>query len=340
MSDDSNMWADHLGHLKRIALSRYQQPGGEPRGFIIWRICELDTYACLLGHGTCEFIRHVLQNNMLPPLEQQIPAASPAAPYMSNEAAVFPAILNLRRNVMIYTAKMAQLAQTLRAEAASRRAISPGAYARWQAATAQAQSELSTAWAQAYPDFLAPESPEAGHSLPHRVRYVFEQVSSRQVTRRSRNVTPRWSDANVTQAYLLYQAATIYSRTSMFPTQRHAAHPAADSSHTDVERRVMCILAVASSTLEAGNLAARHVVFPLFMAGFATLQADAKVKVLELIAAFETSGIGTNTARTRRLLKAVYEEQRMAYDAGGSMGDVDWLAVARERKLTVVNCGL
>lgn len=125
----------------------------------------------------------------------------------------------------------------------------------------------------------------------------------------------------------------IYSRTSMFPAQ-HATDQA------DTERRAAVILAVASSTLEAGNLAARHVVFPLFIAGCATLQADAKIKVLELIAAFETSGIGKNTARTRGLLKAVYEEQRKAYEEGGSMADVEWLAVARERGLTVVNCGL
>ena len=178
MSDDSNMWAEHLGHLKRIALSRHQQLGREPRGYIIWRVCELDTEACLLGNGTCEFVRHVLQNNMLPPLEQQIPIVNPAAPYAVTEASVFPAVLNLRRNVLIYTAKLAQLAQSLRAEAASRRAVSPGAYVRWQAAVAQAQTELSSSWLQSYPDFLPPESPEAGRSLPHRVRYVFEQVSS------------------------------------------------------------------------------------------------------------------------------------------------------------------
>lgn len=175
-SDDSNMWAEHLGHLKRIALARHQQLGREPRGYIVWRVCELDTYACLMGSGFCDFVRHVLQNNMLPPLEQQIPIVNPAAPYAANEAPVFPAILALRRNVTIYTAKLAQLAQSLRAESASRR-LSPGAYARWQAAVTQAQTELSSSWLQTYPDFLPPESPEAGRSLPYGVRHVFEEVS-------------------------------------------------------------------------------------------------------------------------------------------------------------------
>lgn len=127
----------------------------------------------------------------------------------------------------------------------------------------------------------------------------------------------------------------------MFPAQHRTQNPIpAPDSQADTERRAMSILAVASSILETQNLAARHVVFPLFIAGVAALQPDAKVEALELIAAFETTGVGKNTARTRQLLKAVYEEQRRAFDAGASMGDVDWLAVARERSLTIINCGL
>ena len=143
------------------------------------------------------------------------------------------------------------------------------------------------------------------------------------------------------QAYLLYQAITLYSRTSMFPGQRRANNTSStDTSSTDSERRVLSILAVASATLESGNLAARHVVFPLFIAGCATLSADAKVKALELVQAFEAGAIGRNTARTRGLLKAIYEEQRRASMDGGRAEDVEWLAVARERGLMLVNCGL
>ena len=134
----------------------------------------------------------------------------------------------------------------------------------------------------------------------------------------------------------------IYSRTSMFPHQRRMALPNTNATdiQADTERRVLSIIAVASAILEARNLAARHVVFPLLIAGVATSQADAKVRAVELITAFETSGIGKNTNRTRQLLKAVYEEQRKAYESGRNSGDVDWLAVAKERNLTVVNCGL
>ena len=176
MSDDINMWALHLGQLKRIALARHQKQGREPLGYIVWRVCELDTYACLLGCGNCEFVRYSLQDGMLPPLDQQIPVVNPAAPFAANELTVFAAILTLRQNITIHTAKLAQLAQKLRGEASSRRTLSPGIYTRWQAAVTQAQTELSSSWLQSYPEFLPPESPEAGRGLPARVRFVFEQV--------------------------------------------------------------------------------------------------------------------------------------------------------------------
>ena len=176
MTDDSTMWAEHLDHLKRIAILRKQKLGREPHAFIIWLVCKLDTYACLMGSGNCDFVRFVLQNNMLPHLEQQVPVVNPVAPYRTDEAPVFPAILAMRQNMFIFTAKLAQLAQACRREAAAPEALSPGVYAKWQAAVTQAQNELSTSWSEGYPDFLPPESVYAGANLPSRVRHVFEHV--------------------------------------------------------------------------------------------------------------------------------------------------------------------
>lgn len=130
----------------------------------------------------------------------------------------------------------------------------------------------------------------------------------------------------------------------MFPQQRRLGQATTDPDNTtqaDTERRVLAILTLTSSNLAAGQQdAARHTIFPLFMAGFATLQPDAKIKALEIIAAMEGTGIGKNTGRTRGLLKAVFEEQRRAYERGGSVGEVEWLDVARGRGLGIVNCGL
>lgn len=176
MTDDNNMWADHLNHLKQIALQRKQRLGREPHAFIIWSVCELDTYACLMGSGDCEFVRFVLHNNILPPLEQQIPVVNLSAPYRPEEAAIFPAILAVRQNMLVYTAKLAQLAQACRREAAGPEAQSADTHAKWQAAIAHAQGELNTSWTEAYPDFLPQDPVQAGRNLPSRVRFVFEHV--------------------------------------------------------------------------------------------------------------------------------------------------------------------
>ena len=126
----------------------------------------------------------------------------------------------------------------------------------------------------------------------------------------------------------------------MFPGQRIITVANQHETLTDTEHRISSIIALATAQLEAGHLDRRKIVFPVFMAGVATTQSDIKVQALSIIKALETTGIGQNTYRTRQLLTAVYEEQAQTEKVGGRMEDVDWLIVARERSLTVVNCGL
>ncbi len=142
------------------------------------------------------------------------------------------------------------------------------------------------------------------------------------------------------QAFALYQAATIYSRTSMFPRQRLIPVANQTDFHADTERRVMSIIAVAVKQLEDGHLERRDIIFPLFIAGFATSQPDMKIQALGIIKGYEGSGIGQNTYRTRQLLTAVYEEQRRKANAGEQMEDVDWLVLTKERSLMLNHCGL
>ena len=126
----------------------------------------------------------------------------------------------------------------------------------------------------------------------------------------------------------------------MFPGQRRIPVANQHEILADTERRVGSIIDIAASQLEDRYLNRRHIIFPLFMAGFATTHPDAKIQALDIIKAYESTGIGQNTYSTRRLLTAVYEEQRKMAEAGRRIEDVDWLAVAKERSLTVVNCGL
>lgn len=180
-SGDTDMWTIHLSHLQRIATLRYERFGYEPHAYLLWCICELDMYACLLGSGNCNFVRTILQHNMLPPLDQQLPlvVASLLGTYLANETSTFPDILALNQAIVIQTAKLAQIAQTYRNEAMDSDKISPGTTARWQAGVSQLQNELNAFWTQTYPQYLDSEDPRAaGEELPSRVRYVFEHVST------------------------------------------------------------------------------------------------------------------------------------------------------------------
>lgn len=173
-----SLWAGHLNHLRQIAIQRHRNRGREPHGHVLWTICELDMYAGLMGSGGCEFVQTIISNNMLPPLEQQIPGQTTGAMrYLPHEVLAFPAILHLNEGIVLRTAKLAQVAQSFRNETLEQRQpTSPGTYARWQATVMQLQGEMHTFWQQAYPDHVGPES-QAGAGLSSRVRCVFENVS-------------------------------------------------------------------------------------------------------------------------------------------------------------------
>lgn len=140
------------------------------------------------------------------------------------------------------------------------------------------------------------------------------------------------------QATLLYHAAILYSRTSMYPGQSRMPTANQQSILVDTEARVAAIFEIA--VRHAAVPLHRHAVFPIFMAGMATGSGPNKSFAIDLIARFEDTGIGKNTARTKQLLVEVVNEQSRVASAGGKMEDVDWLHLARVKGLNVVNCGL
>lgn len=113
-----------------------------------------------------------------------------------------------------------------------------------------------------------------------------------------------------------------------------------DTDIRDTELKVDTILLLGTSLIEAGRFDERFIILPVFLAGIATRRPDSKVRALDLIRAFEASGIGHNTVRTRKLLAAVYEEQSMAMSHERCPEHVEWLIVAAQRGLGISNCGL
>lgn len=172
----AGMWVDHLEHLARLTRNRHAHYGQEPHAFIMWAICSFDTYACLMGNGSGDYFRTVLEQQLLPPLGSGMPLSAQHSSSWRNESHAPSIIMNLIRGVLVHTANIAQAAQEFRSEAAERASVSPGRYARWQARASQLQNELSNFWTRAYPDFLGKECALAGQTLDLRLRYVFEHV--------------------------------------------------------------------------------------------------------------------------------------------------------------------
>nr|POE63455.1 hypothetical protein CFP56_04358 [Quercus suber] len=322
----ATMWGEHLRHLLRLAIARRQRAGHEPLGYIVWTICELDMYACARGSGNCAFMSAVIQQGMLPELHEQIPRLGfeLGTPYQADEVQVFPAILALNQRIVIQSAELARQRAGFGANDAAQgsKPTSPGHHAQWQAAASQAQSDLLSTWSKCYPSFLEPESVQAGHDLPPRVRFVFEHTLA------------------------LFYAAVIYSRTSMYPRQRLSPIANQASIAIDTERRCAHILALTATHMlndqeQPDFFSRRRIVFPIFMAGFATSSPILRGKALDLLRRLEgNGGIGRNTFHTRKLLVAVAEAQHHASQQGMPVEGVDWLNVAQERGLNVVNCGL
>ena len=178
-SDSTDMWTIHLSHLLRISTLRYDRFGHEPHGYLLWVLCELDMYACLLGSGNCDFMSNVLQHNMLPPVDQQVPfeGDSSSGTHPANDISGFDEILVLNQAIVVQTAKLARIAQHFRNEAAQGSTIAPGTIATWQVNVTQLQTELNAIWLRSCPSSLATDDSRAGDKLPARVRYVFEHVS-------------------------------------------------------------------------------------------------------------------------------------------------------------------
>lgn len=172
------MWAQHLNRLRHIAVAR-QEPSGTRYGYALWLTCELDIHACLMGSGSCDFTQAILQENKLPPIEQQIPfhGLSTTGSYLPFEATCLPAILHLRQGLLFLTAKLAQLAQVCRIEHAGSAPVAPATYAYWETSVQHLQTEISRHWTKTYQDLLGSDAIQIASNLPPRARHVFEHVS-------------------------------------------------------------------------------------------------------------------------------------------------------------------
>ena len=315
-AEGSNLWAQHLAQLLRISLLRREVFGGEHFPFITWWICNIDLYALFSGAGTGDFVGTMLNNDMIPPPSFHLyPLGMDGASIMYvEETDTLPIVLQLNYEVTVLAVRLGLLAQELKQEA-SQKTASFSMEQRHvdvkirQSRILELQESLRHLW-------VAPNIMLLGQRLdllPRRSQQLFQHASS------------------------LYRACMIFSHTSMWPSQRLDTGPEFDA---EIGQCVVEILQTAEGAVSAGRLELRFMIFPLFMAGFASADGNQKMMALDMISTMEKKSIGSNTTATRHALQIVYEQQTQRFMHTGHSLDVNWSDVMVEQGLQVVNFGL
>jgi hypothetical protein len=111
-------------------------------------------------------------------------------------------------------------------------------------------------------------------------------------------------------------------------------------SDAEIAQAVSEILHTAGNIVNAGRLELRFIIFPLFMAGFASTDGNQKTVAMDLITTMEKQRVGNNTTATRHALQIVYERQMQNFMRTGHSLDVDWMEVMVEQGFSVLNFGL
>lgn len=308
-----HIWPHHISTLLKITLLRRQVFGGERFPFIVWWICDIDLDALLSGPGSGDFVGHMLKNDLIPPPSFHLYplGADGSSVVYPEERSSLPIALQLRYEVTLQAIRLGLLAREFRSdssfESADVRQKSMTIKVR-QSRVSDIQEGLRQLW-------TVPSVQELGlMELSVRAQRLFHQ------------------------AWALYRACIIYSHTSMWPCQRMDMSPDCETEITTASQQ---ILQVSQAIMANDSNSSRFLVFPLFMAGFASAVDREKMLVIDMIQQMEQGCIvGRNTRATRKALEAIYEQQHAKFMHNGHSLDVDWLQVMAERGLTVVNFGL
>lgn len=139
----------------------------------------------------------------------------------------------------------------------------------------------------------------------------------------------------------MFHVLQLYSFTSMWPGQRLQSGGALEHG---IHHHATAILQIAEGIVQADRFDRRFIIFPLFLAGAASLDLSSPLqeRAMELLCLVEERGMGMgrNAATARLLLQLVVERQRGSLLSAGHALDVDWFEVMLEHGFQLVNFGL
>lgn len=260
----------------------------------------------------------MLKNDMMPPPNFHLyPLGLDGSSIIyGGETNSLPMILQLNYEVTILAVQLGLLAQELQREATAT------AFDRHEIGSHQRR--VSTEMRQ-----------RRVFELQETFRHVWESSSTVMFGQQPELLPPR-SRQSLEQANALYRACMIYSHTSMWPSQRLETGPEYEA---EISESVCEVLRIGERIVSSEQYHLRFIIFPLFMAGFASTDGNEKMLALEFISGMEKASIGSNTAATWHVLQIVYQRQTQRLMQTGQSLDVNWCEVMVEQGL-VVNFGL
>ncbi|OKL64333.1 hypothetical protein UA08_00025 [Talaromyces atroroseus] len=112
----SNLWSHHMSHLLQISLMRVSTFGSERYPYIVWLVCNIDLHALLSGAGTGDFLKAMLENDMLPGSESQLHPVAPSGHSIiyPEEHNTLPSVLQINHETFIFATRLAFLAADIR----------------------------------------------------------------------------------------------------------------------------------------------------------------------------------------------------------------------------------
>ncbi|KAJ6155054.1 transcriptional regulator family: Fungal Specific TF [Penicillium chermesinum] len=303
----SNLWSHHISRLLHISFLRKAHFGREPHPFIIWWVCHIDLYALFSGAGNGEFVRSIMDNQMLPGYECLCyPSnAEGFSVIYPKEADSLPVMMHLYAETFKLAAQLGFLGAQLRQE---RRSMSYADFNQRSKEIGDLRQAFSRLW----------ESPDVAFwqqhqdNLPRRSQEIMQQLRS--------------------------STCNLFSYTSMWPGQRLESEY---STSGEIDHHASEILRIAERTNSTRRADRHFLVFPLFLAGATVSASGLKMMAMELMTGMEDEedGMGRNAATTRAILQTVYERQLERLMRVGHTLDVEWADLMAQERLQMVNFG-
>ncbi|KAJ5172302.1 transcriptional regulator family: Fungal Specific TF [Penicillium capsulatum] len=305
----SNLWSHHISRLLHIVFLRQSRFGREPHPFIIWWICHIDLYALLSGAGSGEFLRAIMDHQMLPSSDSLLypTAAEGSSVIYREEHESLPVMMRLYADMFVLAAQLGFLAAQLRLDKQS------VPFAEFDPRTKEI-CNLREAFGRLW------ESPDV----------TFWSQNPDRLPRRSQEI--------LQQSATLFHVCQLFSYSSMWPGQRLASELAPNG---EIDHHAAEILSIAERTTHTRRADRHFLVFPLFLAGATVSDSGLKMVAMELMMGMEDDEdeMGRNAATTRAILQTVYERQLDRQMRVGHSLDVDWADLMAQEGLQMVNFG-